>query len=401
MPRTSKRTSAGREAATRASRQGRGSAPKRTKAGEIAGEGRSVSQVDLTRTGHSVVTIKDVARESGFAPTTVSMVLNDAPLAQYIPAGTKNTIRNAATKLNYRPNAHAQSLRSNRSHTIGVMVFDITDPYCANILRGIEEGLNDSAYLVILSDTQNDRRRFERNVEMLLDRRIEGLITVANSLSLEIDVLAALKKRRVPTVVIGRDFRQDSTSTVLINNEAGGRLALQHLYELGHRRIACIKGPKMLVDSADRWNGAVAYAKKVGVAIDPGLVLELQQPNSSHLGGFELGRKLAQGRKAFTAVLAFDDLTAFGVIRAMNNAGRRVPEDCSVIGFDDVSMAGCYNPPLTTVRQPMCNLGVLGVELLVKAVQSSLNKTAFEPTHLRVEPELVIRESTARPRAGD
>jgi LacI family transcriptional regulator len=342
-----------------------------------------------------MITIKDVARESGFAPTTVSMVLNDAPLAQYIPVSTKNRIKAAAAKLNYRPNTYARSLRSNRSHAIGVMVFDITDPYCANILRGIEEGLHESPYLVILADTQNDRRRFERDIEMLLDRRIEGLIAVANSLSLEIDVLAALKKRTIPTVVIGRDFREDSMSTVLINNEAGGRLALKHLHDLGHREIAYIKGPKMLVDSADRWNGVVAYAREVGLRINPDRVLELTQPNSSH-SGFELGQKIAQHRRRFTAVLSFDDMTAFGVIRALNKASRRVPDDCSVIGFDDVAMADCYNPPLTTVRQPMGELGALGVELLLKGISSSLKKTLFEPAHLRVEPELVIRESTAR-----
>ncbi|MPY88807.1 MAG: LacI family DNA-binding transcriptional regulator [Luteitalea sp.] len=342
-----------------------------------------------------MITIKDVARESGFAPTTVSIVLNDAPLAQYIPAQTKNRIKKAAEKLNYRPNPYARSLRSNRSHTIGVMVFDISDPYCANILKGIEDGLNESPYLLTLADTQNDRKRFEHDIEMLLERRIEGLITVANSLSLEIDVLTALKKRTIPTVIIGRNFRQAAMSTVVVNNEAGGRLALQHLYELGHRHIAFITGPRILVDSGDRWNGVLTYAQEVGLAIDPKLVMEVKEPTTGYQSGFELAHELVRRRRKFTAVLAFDDVTAFGVIRALNNVSRRVPEDCSVIGFDDVSMAACYNPPLTTVRQPMSDLGSIGVKLLLKTVQASLNKTPFDAEHLRVEPELVVRESTA------
>ncbi|MGH9160396.1 MAG: LacI family DNA-binding transcriptional regulator [Vicinamibacteraceae bacterium] len=344
-----------------------------------------------------MVTIKDVARESGFAPTTVSIVLNDAPLAQYIPARTKNLIKSAAQKLNYHPNPYARSLRSNRSHTLGVMVFDISDPYCANILKGIEDGLDESPYLVVLADTQNDRKRFEHDMEMLLARRVEGLIAVANSLSLEIDVLAVLRKRVLPTVIIGRNFRQDRMSTVVVNNEAGGRLALQHLHELGHRQIAFITGPKIIVDSGDRWNGVLTYAQEVGLAIDPTLVLEVKAPTSSYESGFELAQELLRRRRPFTAVLAFDDITAFGVIRALNNASRRVPEDCSVIGFDDVSMAGCYNPPLTTIRQPMSDLGAMGVKLLMNAVQASLSKTPFTPEYVKVEPDLVVRESTAHP----
>lgn len=342
-----------------------------------------------------MITLKDVARASGFAPTTVSIVLNDAPLAQYIPARTKNRIKDAAEKLNYRPNPYARSLRNNRSHTIGVMVFDISDPYCANILRGIEGGLDESPYLLVLADTQNERKRFERDIEMLLARRIEGLIAVANSLSLEVNLLSVLRKRAIPTIIIGRNFR-DSMSTVVVNNEGGGRMALQHLYELGHRHIAFIAGPKILVDSGDRWHGVLTYAQEVGLAIDSNLVMEVKEPTSSYQCGFELGQELLRRRRKFTAVLAFDDVTAFGVIRALNNASIRVPEDCSVIGFDDIPMAGWFNPPLTTIRQPMSDLGSIGVKLLLKGVQASLNKTRLPPEYVKVEPELVVRESTAR-----
>ena len=172
----------------------------------------------------SVITIRDVAKESGFSSTTVSIVLNDAPLARYIPPATKKRIEKAAKKLGYRPNLFARSLRSKRSHTVGVMVFDMTDPYCTLILRGIENSLYQSSYLPILTDVHNERSRFERYLEMLLDRRVEALIVLANWLFVDIDVLADLEKSSIPTVMIARELQTDTVSSVIVDNEMGGIL---------------------------------------------------------------------------------------------------------------------------------------------------------------------------------
>ena len=154
-----------------------------------------------------MVTIRDVAKESGFSSTTVSIVLNNAPLARYIPAATKKRIERAAQKLGYRPNQFARSLRSKRSHTVGVMVFDMTDPYCTLVLRGIENTLYQSSYLPILTDVHNERSRFERYLEMLLDRRIEALIVLANWLFLDINLLGDLEKSSIPTAMIGCELQ--------------------------------------------------------------------------------------------------------------------------------------------------------------------------------------------------
>src|SRR5258707_11281718 len=154
----------------------------------------------------AMVTIRDVAKESGFSSTTVSIVLNNAPLSRYIPAVTKKRIHRAAEKLGYRPNQFARSLRSKRSHTVGVMVFDMTDPYCTLVLRGIENTLYQASYLPILTDVHNERSRFERYLEMLLDRRIEALVVLANWLFLDIDVLGDLGKSRIPTAGIGAEL---------------------------------------------------------------------------------------------------------------------------------------------------------------------------------------------------
>jgi LacI family transcriptional regulator len=208
----------------------------------------------------STVTIRDVAKASGFSSTTVSIVLNNAPLARYIPQTTKKKIEVAAKKLGYRPNLFARSLRSKRSHTVGVMVLDMTDPFCTLILRGIENSLFQSGYLPILTDVHNERTRFERYLEMMLDRRIEGLIVLANWLFVDIELLADLEKSSIPTALIGHELRTDNVSSVIVDNEVGGQLAIQHLHSLGHRKIAFIRGPKTLSDTSPRWKGVRAFA---------------------------------------------------------------------------------------------------------------------------------------------
>jgi LacI family transcriptional regulator len=345
----------------------------------------------------STVTIRDVAKESGFSSTTVSIVLNNAPLARYIPATTKKRIERAAKKLGYRPNLFARSLRSKRSHTVGVMVFDITDPYCTPFLRGIENSLYQSNFLPILTDAHNERSRFERYLEMLLDRRVEGLILLANWLFLDINLLADLEKSSVPTAIISCELQTDTISSVIVDNEIGAHLALEHLYSLGHRKIAFIRGPKALADSAPRWKGIRNFAKESGLAIDSRLVVDLPEsrdPLSSFEAGYKLTEDLLKQKRPFTAILAFDDLTAFGTIRALTKAGIRVPEQCSVVGFDDVATCAIYTPPLTTVRQPMESMGATAVSIVVDGINAALEKRETSATHRKVAPELVVREST-------
>src|SRR5437016_8418313 len=170
------------------------------------------------RKANATITIRDVAEESGFSATTVSIVLNNAPLARYIPPHTKTRIQKAAKKLGYHPNIFAKSLRSRRNHTVGVMVFDVTDPYCTLILRGIENSLYQASFLPILADAHNERPRFERYVEMLLERRVEGLIIVANWLLIDINLLADLEKSDIPTVVIGREMQSKSISSIIVDD---------------------------------------------------------------------------------------------------------------------------------------------------------------------------------------
>jgi LacI family transcriptional regulator len=346
---------------------------------------------------NEAVTMRDVATQSGFSPATVSIVLNNAPLARYIAPATKKRIEEVARKLGYRPNAMARFLRSKRSHSVGVMFFDITDPFCTLVLRGIENSLYQASYVPIFADAHNQRNRFERYLEMLLERHVEGLIVVANWLFVDIQLLADLSKRNIPAATIGWELPGETISSVMVDNETGARLALEHLHHLGHRKIAFIRGPKMLIDSAPRWRGIQKFAQSAGIEIDPALVQQLPEsldPNSSFESGFRFAEELLQRKKRFTALMAFDDLAALGAIRALAKAGVKVPEQCSVTGFDDVALSALAAPSLTTVRQPMEAMGDLAVNIVMEGINAALEKREWNIVSHKMNPELVIREST-------
>jgi LacI family transcriptional regulator len=351
------------------------------------------------RTKSNHVTIVDVARTSGFSPSTVSIVLNEAPLSRYVAAQTKERIRKTAKDLGYRPDAFARSLRSRRSQTIGVLVFDISDPFCTLILQGIERALSSSGYLPIIMDAHNERKQFEGYLEMLMERRVEGLIVVANWLFEEGGLLVNLKRNNLPTIVVGRDLSQDKIGSVIVDNEAGGYAAMEHLYALGHRKIVIIRGPETLVDSSLRWDGIRRFAAESGLEIDPRCVRLLPDaldPNSGFEGGVKATADLLRGRTKFTALLAFDDLTALGAVRALSRAGLSVPDDCSVIGFDDIPAAAFCTPSLTTICQPMEDMGRIGAEQVLIGLQEGEKGKIVVPAMQLLPPSLVVRDSTRK-----
>src|SRR5450432_1942169 len=345
-----------------------------------------------------LVTMRDVAEATGFSPATVSIVLNNAPLARYIASTTRKRIEETAKRLGYRPNAMARFLRSKRSQSIGVILFDVTDPFCTPILRGIENALYPLDYLPIFADAQNQRDRFERYLEMLLERHVDGLIVVANWLLVDIEVLADLNKREIPAATIGWKLPGDRIiSSVMVDNEAGSRLAMEHLYQLGHRDMAIIRGPKRLIDSAPRWHGIQKFAQAAGLKLDPALALTLPEvfdPNSGFENGYRLTEEFLAKKKKFTALLAFDDLTALGAIRALTKAGIKVPEQCSVVGFDDIALSALSAPALTTVRQPLETMGSTAVNIVMDAIKAGRENREGTAVSQKLHPELVIREST-------
>jgi DNA-binding LacI/PurR family transcriptional regulator len=351
------------------------------------------------------VTLLDVARASGFSSSTVSIVLNKAPLSRHVAERTREHIRTTAQALGYYPDAFARSLRSRRSHTIAVMTFDLSDPFCTLIVRGVETALRTTGYLPLLMDAQNRREQFESYLEMVLERRAEGLIVVANWIFAEFNLLADIEKNNVPVVIVGRNLTASHISSVLVDNEAGGYMAMKHLHQLGHRRIAVIRGPDELFDSEPRWAGVQRFAAEAGLRLDakdvrqlPGIV----DPYSGFESGIRLTAELLRSRRKYTAVLAFDDLTALGAVRAVRGAGLTVPGDCSVIGFDDILPAAVSSPGLTTIHQPMEEMGAIAAAWVLETVRTRENgaqeKSAKPATELRLlNPELLVRESTAVP----
>ncbi len=342
------------------------------------------------------ITLQDVARKSGFSPSTVSIVLSEAPLSRYVAAQTKERIRKTAEVLGYRPDVFARSLRSRRSNTIGVLLFDISDPFCVLILRGIEKALHGTRFMPILMDAHHERAQFEGYLDLLMERRVEGLIVVANWLFDEGGLLKASSREPMPSVVVGRDVSEQRIGSVIVDNEAGGYLAIKHLYDLGHRQIALIRGPEKLIDSTRRWNGIERFARENGWKIDPRRVRQLRdaiEPISGFEGGMQLTADLLQSRQKFTALMAFDDLTALGALRALAQAGLSAPRDCSIIGFDDVPLAALSTPGITTIRQPMEEMGAAAARRVLDALHEG---RSLGSGLQMLPPELVLRDSTAK-----
>jgi DNA-binding LacI/PurR family transcriptional regulator len=353
------------------------------------------------KSGH--VTLSDIASACGYSVSTVSIVLSEAPLSQNVAASTREQIRKMARELGYHPDAYARSLRSQRSQTIAVLAYDLSDPFCIPIVHGIQAGLQPANYLPLLVDAQTRRKLFDSYLKMILERRAEGVIVIASWIFEETNLLEDIEKNRVPIVIVGRDLTNKNVSSLLVDNEAGGALAMRHLIELGHKHIAIIRGPKELFDTVPRWAGVRRAAKEAGIRVDRELVYQLpnlMDSTSGFEGGLRFSKEMLASKRSFTAVLAFDDLTALGVVRGLNDAGLNVPHDCSVVGFDDVLPAAVSTPGITTIRQPLREMGLLASEWTLEAINSRGSSAGRSPNLHKAPPQLVVRMSTGQASAG-
>ncbi|GGH15415.1 LacI family DNA-binding transcriptional regulator [Silvibacterium dinghuense] len=347
------------------------------------------------KSGH--VTLSDVAHAAGFSVSTVSIVLSEAPLSRHVAATTREHIRATAAHLGYHPDAFARSLRKRSSRTIGVLAFDLSDPYCVPIVRGIHSALQSSEYLPMVLDAQTERRLFDEHLRLLLERRVEGVIVIASWVFDEANLFADVRKNSVPIVIIGRDLSARGVSSFLLDNEEGGAQALRHLAGLGHRRIAVITGPHEMFDSKPRWLGVERASEECGIALDPLLVQQLPSFGDAEHGfegGREIAKRLVNTGRPFTAVLAFDDLTALGVVRGLAEMGIHVPQDCSVIGFDDVLPARVATPAITTIRQPLRSMGEHAAQRMLERLAAPQQARERARVH-KAAPQLIVRSSTA------
>uniref|UniRef100_A0A7V4XQH2 LacI family transcriptional regulator n=1 Tax=Acidobacterium capsulatum TaxID=33075 RepID=A0A7V4XQH2_9BACT len=349
-------------------------------------------------TGH--VTLSDIARACQLSVSTVSIVLSEAPLSRHVAEATRQRIQATAQKMGYHPDLYARSLRRRRTQTIGVLAYDTSDPFCIPVVRGIEEGLQQAQYFSLLVNAQTQRKLFDQYLRMILERRAEGVIIIASWVFEEANLLSDIEKNNVPIVIVGRDLTERRATSILVNNRAGGAMLMRHLASLGHHNIAVIRGPQEMFDSVPRWEGIQSVANEAGIRIDPQLVFQL--PNlsdsmSSFDGGREIAGQMLRSGKKFTAVIAFDDLTALGVVRGLTEAGLRVPEDCSVVGFDDILPASVSTPGITTVRQPLQEMGLLATERMLRALSRGKDGKEQEAGLHILQPRLVTRTSSAPP----
>jgi DNA-binding LacI/PurR family transcriptional regulator len=329
------------------------------------------------------VSLRELGRHLGLSPTTVSLVLNGSPAAASIPKETQDRVFDAAKRLNYRPNFLARSLRSQRSYLVGVMVPELGEGYAALVLSGIEECLLAKGYVYLVTSHRHKPELIEGGPRLLYERCVEGIIAVDTPLHGPLPV---------PAVAVSGHKRVPGATNLVLNHDSAAELGLRHLMEWGHRRIAFIQGQTFSSDSEVRWDAIRSAAARLRLDIDPELVTRLEGDSPSPQTGYCAVRKLIGRGASFTALWAFNDISAIGAIRALMESGRRVPVDVSVLGFDDVYAAAFYNPSLTTVRQPLARMGFLAAETLLRRLS---DPDAREPGEHRVEPELVVRESTA------
>ena len=331
-------------------------------------------------------TLRAVAARVKLTASTVSHVLNDSPAARSVPEQTKKRIFAAARELNYHPNFFARSLKVKRSYTIGVIAEEIGDAYGSLLISGIERYLRAHGFFFLTVAHRHDEKLLATYEHMLRQRGAEGFITVDTVLA---------EEPVLPTVAVAGHRAFKSVTNIVLDHRTAAALALRHLLDFGHQRIAFMKGSPLSSDSGDRWNAVCEVAAELGLAIRPELVVQLQGVDPTPNLGYPFAKELLARNEPFTALFAYNDISAIGSICAFQEAGGRVPVDVSVIGFDDIQNAAYMNPALTTVRQPLVQMGELAARTLLDRIEG---RAEFVP-EIWVVPELVVRKSTA-PRSG-
>lgn len=330
------------------------------------------------------VSLKELAAHVGLSPTSLSLVLNDSPQARSIPQETKARIFAAAQEYNYQPNFLARSLRAQRSYTLGVLVPELSDGYSAMVLSGVEDHLLEKGYFYLVASHRHDADLIEQYRRLLFERRVEGLVAVDTPCE---------EGWSLPVVAISRHDEREGVTNIALDHDRAATLALEHLVELGHRQIAFIKGQVFSSDTEVRWRAIRDVARRLDLLVRPNLVAQLEGNSPSPELGYVAARELLAANKPFTALFTFNDVSAVGAIRAFNEAGYAVPEDISVVGFDDVYSSAYQNPPLTTIRQPLRQMGNLAAETLLQRITAG--KDQAYPKLLTVVPDLIVRQSTS------
>jgi DNA-binding LacI/PurR family transcriptional regulator len=324
--------------------------------------------------------LKKLAEYLGLNPATVSVVLNDVP-GRTIPQATRDRIKAAAKELNYQPSLLARSLRNRRTLTIGILVPELGDGYHTQVMSGVGDHLMDAGYFYFTAHHRHRENLVEEYSQMLINRGAEALIAIDTALEHSFPI---------PVVAVAGHRILNGVTNVVLDHRFAAELTLTHLHSLGHRSIAFMRGQPFSSDSDERWRHLAQAAHEIGIPINPELIVQLDRDLTSPELGYPAMQQLLSGGKRFTAVVSFNDMSAIGAIRALQDFGLRVPEDVSVIGFDDIKTAAFHNPRLTTIRQPLANMG----RIAAQCVLNRLHGTERFREQITVEPELIVREST-------
>ena len=307
------------------------------------------------------------------------------PCRRLHPQETKDRVLAAARKYKYRPSFFARSLRAQRSFTIGVIVPEVSDGYSASVMSGVEDHLLQEGYFYFVVSHRHRADLIDEYPRLFLERSVDGLIAVDTPWTLQLSV---------PVVTVSGHNHVKGVSNIVLDHVRAAEIALKHLFYLGHREIAFIKGQEFSSDTEVRWANIEKAARHLGLRISSALVSQLEGDSPSPELGYEATQKLLSSHKRFTALFAFNDISAMGAIRALREARLRVPDDVSVVGFDDIQSAAYQNPALTTVRQPLREMGKIAAETLLRRIRhSEAHSNGAETT---VEPKLMIRETTCR-----
>jgi DNA-binding LacI/PurR family transcriptional regulator len=331
------------------------------------------------------VSLKELAAHLSLSPTTISRVMNNAGARYRIAPATQQRVLEAAASLRYEPNSFAQGLRMKRSMTVGVLVPEISEGYAAAVLGGIEDALLQERYFYFVASHRHSDDLLQKVPRLLLSRAVEGIIAVDTPI---------LEHLPVPVVAVSGHRRGLGVLNIELDHLTAAHYALSHLRDLGHRRIAFIKGQTFSSDTRARWDAICRTSATLGIKIRKELTTQLEGIAPGSEPGYVATRRLLSNGHRFTALFCFNDVSAIGAISALHEAGLDVPRQVSVIGFDDIPAAATVRPALTTVRQPLYEMGQTAAVNLLRLIREE--DTDLPGKSIHVSPSFIRRQSTDR-----
>jgi LacI family transcriptional regulator len=327
------------------------------------------------------ITMSDVAREAGVSLMTVSRVVNDKG---EISAATRQRVLNVIERLDYRPSGIARGLATQRTHTLGLIVPDIANPFFSDVARGAEHEAYAQGYNVFLCNTDENTQRELSVLQSLEEKRVDGVVLCSSRLGPG-ELRAALAHHSA-VVLVNLRLDEDHVGAVLVDDRSGGQMATQHLLQTGHRAVGFLAGPPASQSGRQRDKGYRAALAAAGLLYNPDWV---RHCSPGVEGGQKVARELLTAHPELTALFCYNDLVAIGALQACADLERQVPDDLTVVGFDDIPLAALVTPPLTTCRVPRYELGVRSMNLLLNHIKGCPG----DCREISLQPELIVRAS--------